>query len=100
MAAHHDTAEAHLPRAGADAVDAAPLGACTGAAGLTVYPKPWITGLARVFLLPGHVATLMDGDDGRPLLIVSRGAWTKSFTDLQALDEWLHRIAGTRAEVD
>lgn len=40
----------------------------------------------------GGTLTAIDGDDGRPLLIVSRWALCKSFTNLDAVDEFLQKV--------
>ncbi|MBS0442824.1 MAG: hypothetical protein JSR38_12775 [Proteobacteria bacterium] len=58
--------------------------------------KPWRTLQARA-LLAGFHASLIDGDDGRPELVVSRWALTRSFTDLSEAGAWLSRVEGPRA---
>jgi hypothetical protein len=58
--------------------------------------KTWLTLQARA-TLAGFVAHLTEGDDGRPLMIVSRWALTTSFDDLAAAERWLARVAGVRA---
>lgn len=46
--------------------------------------KPWKTAQAEA-LLAGFSAVLTDSDDGRPMIVVSRWALTRSFTDLAEL---------------
>jgi hypothetical protein len=55
--------------------------------------KAWRTAQARALLL-GFSAPLIDGDDGRPLLVVSRWALCRSFADLGELEAWLQRVEG------
>jgi hypothetical protein len=55
--------------------------------------KVWATLQARA-TLAGFTAHLIEGDDGRPLLIVSRWALTTSFDDAAAAERWLNRVAG------
>lgn len=57
--------------------------------------KPWKTAQAAA-LLAGFVATLTEGDDGRPMLVVSRWALTRSFTDLDEIQAWLARVGQPR----
>jgi hypothetical protein len=45
----------------------------------------------------GGVLTAIDGDDGRPLYVVSRWSLTRSFTELGALEDFLRRVTGSRA---
>lgn len=40
----------------------------------------------------GGVLTVIDGDDGRPLLIVSRWALCRSFTSLDDVDAFLEKV--------
>ncbi|MBP5992241.1 MAG: hypothetical protein KA766_19760 [Piscinibacter sp.] len=56
-------------------------------------PKPWLTLQARA-LLVGLRASLLAGDDGRPELVVSRWAMTRSFRDLREAEAWLARAGG------
>lgn len=56
--------------------------------------KPWKTAQARC-LLAGFTAALTDGDDGRPMLVVSRWALCRSFTELDELEAWLRRVTGS-----
>lgn len=59
-------------------------------------PKPWRTAQARVSLA-GYQAELLDGDDGRPMLIVSRWALTRSFRDIDEANAWIARVVGQPA---
>lgn len=56
-----------------------------------VDAKKLATAKARTALWGGTLASI-DGDDGRPLLIVSRWALCKSFTDLDDVDRFLHAV--------
>ena len=58
--------------------------------------KPWLNLQARYLLQKFH-ASLLDGDDGKPLLVVSRWALCKSFTDLAVAEAWLKRVGGPDA---
>jgi hypothetical protein len=40
----------------------------------------------------GGVLTVIDGDDGRPLLIVSRWALTKALSTLDEVDAFLDKV--------
>ncbi len=53
--------------------------------------KPWKTAQAEA-LLAGFSAVLTDSDEGRPMLVVTRWALTRSFTDLAELRTWLERV--------
>jgi hypothetical protein len=74
---------------------AAPV-AAAAKVGLGQPLKAWKT-LQAECLLAGFEASLIDGDDGRPQLVISRGAMTRSFTDLAAAQAWLWRAAGAQA---
>lgn len=56
--------------------------------------KVWRTAQAQA-LLAGYTAVLGENDAGRPELIVSRWALTRSFSDLEGFDLWLRRAGGT-----
>lgn len=58
--------------------------------------KPWEDLQARYLLKQFH-ASLIDGDDGRPLLVVSRWALCMSFTDSSVAEAWLKRVGGPDA---
>ena len=62
----------------------------------TAARKPWLNLQAR-FLLAKFSACLLDSDDGKPLLVVSRWALCKSFTDLTDAQAWLKRVGGPNA---
>lgn len=53
--------------------------------------KPWLT-LQAEALLAGKVAELTESDDGRPMLVVTDGAVTKTITDLQEGRAWLDAV--------
>ncbi len=55
--------------------------------------KPWRTVQAR-FALAGLTAELVDGDDGQPMLVVSRWALTKCLRSVAEADAWLERFQG------
>lgn len=55
--------------------------------------KAWATVQARC-ALAGFRADLIDGDDGRPLLVVSRWALTRSFEAPSDALAWLQRVTG------
>lgn len=59
--------------------------------------KAWATVQARC-ALAGFTPHLIDGDDGRPLLVVSRWALTRSFTSPGDADAWLTRVSASRLE--
>jgi predicted trehalose synthase len=59
--------------------------------------KPWRNAQAEC-LLAGFAAALIDGDDGRPMLVCSRWALTKAFTELQEFSAWLTRVRGKAAQ--
>lgn len=58
--------------------------------------KPWRTLQARA-ALAGFEAPLIETDDGRLALVVSRGAMTRSFADLQDLEDWLSLVEPPRS---
>ncbi len=84
QACRREPAATALRGASGDAVQ------CRGAASM---PKPWLTLQARA-LLVGLRASLLAGDDGRPELVVSRWAMTRSFRDLREAEAWLVRAGG------
>jgi hypothetical protein len=55
--------------------------------------KPWLNVQARC-LLAGFTAALIDDDAGRPVLLVSRWALTRSFSSVADADAWLSRVKG------
>lgn len=58
--------------------------------------KPWRT-LQAECLLAGFSANLIDGDNGRPLLVVSRWALCKSFDGVAEARVWLAMVTGSAA---
>lgn len=58
--------------------------------------KPWRT-LQAECLLAGFSANLIESDEGRPLLVVSRWALCKSFDDVAQARAWLARVTGSAA---
>lgn len=58
--------------------------------------KAWVTTQAEC-ILAQFQASLIDGDDGRPLLVVSRWALTRSFTDIAEARAWLALVTGRAA---
>lgn len=54
--------------------------------------KVWLRVQAQC-LLVGFKADIIDCDDGRPMLVVSRWALTRSFTDPGDVATWLARVA-------
>ncbi|MFT3818297.1 MAG: hypothetical protein QM750_11955 [Rubrivivax sp.] len=58
--------------------------------------KDWRTVQARC-LLAGFTANLIDGDDGRPMLVVSRWALTRAFSSPADAESWLQRVTGSAA---
>jgi hypothetical protein len=58
--------------------------------------KAWSTMQARA-TLAGFRADLIEGDDGRPMLIVSRWAVCRSFTSLTEAGAWCDQVAGEAA---
>jgi len=65
--------------------------AATGPAAQTA--KEW-RNLQAECLLAGFRADLLDGDDGRPMLVVSRWALTRSFSAPADARAWLARVTG------
>ena len=61
----------------------------------TDHLKPWVNAQARC-LLAGYQAVLTEADDGRPMVVDSRWALTRRFTDLDELDQWLTRARSAR----
>jgi hypothetical protein len=59
------------------------------------HGKAWATAQARC-ALAGFTANLIEGDDGRPMLVVSRWALTRAFDSLAEVETWLARV-GQRA---
>lgn len=57
--------------------------------------KAWATIQAQC-ALAGFTPHLIEGDDGRPLLVVSRWALTRSFTSPGDADAWLTRFSASR----
>lgn len=57
--------------------------------------KAWRNVQARL-ALAGFKADLLEGDDGRPELVVTRWALVKAFSDLAAAEEFFSRVSGTR----
>lgn len=57
--------------------------------------KPWAT-LRAEFTLVGWTAWLIDGDDGRAMLVVSRWALTRQFAEVDEARAFLSRVAGGR----
>ncbi len=47
--------------------------------------------------LAGITLHAIEGDDGRPELIASRWALTKSFRDLEEVERWLSTVTGKAA---
>ena len=54
--------------------------------------KEWLR-VQALCLLAGFKADLIEGDDGRPMLVVSRWALTRAFTDPGDVATWLARVA-------
>ena len=55
--------------------------------------KPWLS-MQALMLLNGHQAELIEGDDGKPMLVVSRGAFCKQLTTLEQAQAWLECVSG------
>jgi len=55
--------------------------------------KAWLRVQAQL-LLAGFLAELTEGDDGQPLLIVTRWALTRSFTNIAEAQIWAARVGG------
>ena len=62
----------------------------------TAALKPWLR-LQAECLMAGFPASLIDGDDGRPLLVVSRWALCRSFSSVPDAEAWLARVSGKTA---
>lgn len=60
--------------------------------------KAWKNLQARC-LLAGFSASLIDGDDGQPLLILSRWALCKGLNNLAEAEAWVARVGGTGRSV-
>ena len=58
--------------------------------------KAWL-GLQAQALLAGFVATLTEDDAGRTMLVVSRWALCRYFTDVTQASVWLARVGGAGA---
>lgn len=58
--------------------------------------NPWLNLQAR-FLLAKFSASLLEGDDGKPLLVILRWAFCKSFTATADAEAWLKRVGGPNA---
>lgn len=56
--------------------------------------KAWATAQARC-ALAGFKADVIDGDDGRLLLVVSRWALTRAFLTPAEVEPWLRRVQGS-----
>lgn len=61
-------------------------------AGLARRHKLWATAQARC-ALAGFRADLIDGDDGSPMLVVSRWALCRAFGTPGEVEVWLARVA-------
>ncbi len=55
--------------------------------------KPWLTTQAKC-LMAGFPASLIEDDAGKPLLVVSRWALTRSFSSVGEAEVWLARVGG------
>lgn len=66
----------------------APIAASDG-----VEKKRFATAQAKTALWGGRLSEI-EGDDGRPLLIISRWALTRAFQDLGEVEEFLRRVEG------
>jgi hypothetical protein len=58
--------------------------------------KTWKNLQARC-LPDGHNSSLIEGDDGKPLLIVSRWAPCKCLSSLAEAEAWVARVGGRNA---
>jgi hypothetical protein len=47
-------------------------------------------------LLWGGTLTEIDGDDGKPLIVISRWALTRCFASLDEVAAWLRRVGARR----
>lgn len=59
--------------------------------------KAWRSLQCRL-LSAGYHAELIERDDGRPELVVSRWALVKAFSDLAAAERWTATVAGRFAD--
>ena len=57
--------------------------------------KRWLSLQARA-TRAGFVSPLIEGDDGRPQLIVTRWSMTRAFDDLAEAEAWVSRVEGGR----
>ena len=57
------------------------------------FAKRGSTAQARL-ALRGMRCALIEGDDGRPLAIVSLGAWTRTFTSIDELEKFVDAAVG------
>lgn len=57
----------------------------------TAAVKPWLR-LQAECLMAGFPASLIDGDNGKPLLVVSRWALCRSFSSAPEAEAWLARV--------
>ena len=67
----------------------------TDAAAADQARKAWATVQARCTLV-GFKADLIDGDDGRLVLVVSRWALTRTFSTPAEAEAWLQRVGAPR----
>lgn len=58
--------------------------------------KAWLT-LQAELVLAGYGANLIEDDAGRPQLVVSRWALTRSFTSVPEARAWLGQVTGRHA---
>lgn len=61
-----------------------------------LMPKPWRTAQAEE-AIAGYSAVLIESDSGRPELIITRWAMTRSFADLEEFASWLRCARGSGA---
>ena len=54
-----------------------------------VHVKPWPLTVALQDVV-------IDGDDGRPQMLISRWALTRAFSDMDELERWLNRVTGAK----
>ena len=62
---------------------------------LALDTKRLATATARTCLW-GGVLSVIEADDGRPQIVVSRWALTRAFGDLDELEGWLDRVTGSK----
>lgn len=65
------------------------------AAMLELDSKRLATTKARCALW-GAVMSVIEGDDGRPMILITRWALTRSFSDLDEVEQWLDRVGAKR----